>query len=472
VRPGRLLRTSSFRLALIYAAITGASFLVLFGVIFWSTARFMRHQIDDSVANEIDEILADSQAGNAGGLEGVVRGLARHPSGFYYLLQSADGVVMAGNMPSMDARAGVREWDEGHGPAGRSQPSVRGRGLEMQGRYLFVGWSTQQLHEMEHMVVGSFVWGLGASIALALVGGFVAAGRLMRKIEAVSETSRNIVQGDLTRRVPVTAAGDEFDHLAGSINAMLNRIESLMSDLHQVTTDIAHDMRTPLTRLRQRLEGAQRSSTGAEELRGLLGRTIREIDDILGIFSAVLRIAQIESGARKPGFTAVDLSELLGTVAELYRPGADEKHQTFHAEVAPGLTVRGDRELLMQLFANLTENAVRHSPPGAHIGLRAAAHAGAVEVAVADDGPGIPAEYRAKVLERFFRLERSRTTPGSGLGLSLANAVVKLHEAAMALADHEPGLEVTVTLPAAQPRAVRSPGDPPASPRVSPAGSG
>jgi signal transduction histidine kinase len=247
--------------------------------------------------------------------------------------------------------------------------------------------------------------------------------------------------------VPVTLAGDEFDHLAGSINAMLNRIESLMSDLHQVTTDIAHDMRTPLTRLRQRLEGARHPSAGAGELRDALDRTIREIDVILGIFSAVLRIAQIESGARKSGFTAVDLSELLGTVAELYRSSADEKQQSFRSDVAPGLAVRGDRELLMQLFANLIENAIRHSPSEARIELRAAARADAVQVIVADDGPGIPPEYRAKVLERFFRLERSRTTPGSGLGLSLAGAVAKLHEAAMTIEDNGPGLAVTVTLP-------------------------
>jgi signal transduction histidine kinase len=221
-----------------------------------------------------------------------------------------------------------------------------------------------------------------------------------------------------------------------------------MSDLHQVTTDIAHDMRTPLTRLRHRLENAQRSGADAGELGEAVAATVREIDVILGIFGALLRIAQVESGARKAGFGRVDLTELLDTAAELYRPGADEKGQTFNLNVAADLRVKGDRELLMQLFANLIENAIRHSPAGASIELNAAYRQGSACVVVADSGSGIPAPLRAKVLQRFFRLENSRTTPGNGLGLSLANAIVKLHEARMALSDNEPGLRVTVTLPA------------------------
>ena len=296
------------------------------------------------------------------------------------------------------------------------------------------------------MVVGSFLWGLAASIVLALAAGVVMSGRLLRKIEAVSETSRDIIDGDMQRRVSATRNGDEFDHLANSINAMLDRIQTLMDDLRQVTTDIAHDMRTPLTRLRQRLEHAQRSDANAGQLHGLLALTIEEIDAILAIFAALLRIAQIESGARRSGFTSVRLSELLNTVVELYRPAADEKDQSLTEGIEEELTVKGDRELLTQLFANLLENAVLHAPKGAHIQVLAHQEDGQVTISVTDNGAGIPESLRTKVLQRFFRLESSRTSAGNGLGLSLASAVVKLHDGSMTLSDNEPGLRVTVAV--------------------------
>jgi signal transduction histidine kinase len=426
-----------------YAGLTGISFLVLFGVIFWSTARFMRHQIDDSVSSELDEIVTDSQAGSAAGVASIVQGLAKHSSGFYYLLQDASGDVRAGNLPVTNPLEGIREWSES--PKSRYS-AVRGRGITIAGEYLFVGWSTHQLHEMEGMVVSSFVWGLAASIALALAGGIVTSGRLLRKIEAVGDTSRNIIEGDLQRRVPVTVAGDEFDRLAESINTMLDRIQALMDNLRQVTTDIAHDMRTPLTRLRQRLEIAQQSNEDPARLRDILASTVGEIDVILGIFGALLRIAQIESGARKAAFTSVNLSDLLHTAVELYRSAADEKSQSLEEAIGTDLKVKGDRELLTQLFANLLENAVRHSPPGAQLAVTALRTPGRVEVIVADNGPGIPDGMRAKVMQRFVLLESSRTTPGSGLGLSLSLAIVNLHDATISLADNQPGLRVAVSL--------------------------
>ena len=222
-----------------------------------------------------------------------------------------------------------------------------------------------------------------------------------------------------------------------------------MSGLRQVTTDIAHDLRTPLSRLRQRLERVQRPEADAAELREAVTDTVGEIDVILGIFGALLRIAQIESGARRAGFAAVDLNELLGTVAELYRSSAEERGQVFRFFITDNLRVRGDQELLLQLFANLVENAITHSQPEATITLSASYEAGRTCIVIADNGPGIPVHLRTKVLQRFVRLESSRTTQGSGLGLSLAHAIVKLHEASLELSDNEPGLKVTVVMPAA-----------------------
>jgi signal transduction histidine kinase len=446
----RLFRTSSFRLALVYAALTGISFMILLGVIFLSTTRFMRHQIDDSVSSEINEILADSRSWHLEDVQVVVQGLARHPAGFHYLLQDSAGHVRAGNLPPLDPREGVREWGAApHQSQRRSYAALRGRGILLPDGYLFVAWSTHQLNEMEEMVVGAFSWGLVASIVLALAGGLVMSGRLMSRIETVSNTSRNIIGEDLQQRLPVTPAGDELDHLAVSINTMLDRIQALMEDLRQVTTNIAHDLRTPLTRLRQRLELASLPLADVETVRKVLSSTMHEIDSILAIFSALLHIAQLEAGSRRAGFKAVDLSGLLATSAELYRPMAEENGQIMSEDIENDLTVQGERELLMQLFANLIENALRHSPRGSSVAIVARKANGWVTISVIDNGPGIPANMRTKVLQRFVRLESSRTTPGSGLGLSLAQAIVKAHEATLELSDASPGLRATVSLKAA-----------------------
>lgn len=444
----RLLRTSSFRLTLLYAGLTGASFLLLFGVVFWSTANFMDQQIDATVASELSEIQADAQGGDVEHLRDIVQGMVGRAPGYYYLLQDARGVVLAGNLPAVDPLPGVREWP---GPAKhRKHPlsGIRGYGVALaDGTYLLVGLSTYQLHEMKEMVEGSFLWGMGLAMLLALAGGAVMSLGVLRKIEAVSQTSRDIVGGDLQRRIPVRGSGDEFDHLAASLNAMLDRIQTLMEGLRQVSTDIAHDLRTPLTRLRQRLELAQRRGGDEQTYQRVMEATLKDIDTILDTFSALLRIAQIEGGARRAGFAEVDLGELLRTVIEVYQPALEEKGQTLSERIDAGLHVRGDRELLTQMFANLLENAMRHSPHGAHVEVAARLRSGLVEASIADNGPGIPEAMRAKVLQRFFRLEESRTTPGNGLGLSLAAAVAGLHGTGLELADNAPGLRVNLFLP-------------------------
>jgi len=427
-----------------FATLTGVTFVVLLSIIFVSTTQFMRHQIDDSVGNEIDEILTDSQTRDLGAIKTVVDGLSRHPSGFYYLLQDAAQVAVAGNLPATDPIPGVREWRKSDARRTGAFSAIRGRGVSIADGYLFVGWSTHQLREMEEMVVGTFTWGLAASIVLALAGGLFMSRRLMGRIETVSNTSRSIIGENLRQRLPVSKVGDELDHLAGSINVMLDRIEGLMINLRQVTSDIAHDLRTPLTRLRQRLELAIRAESDPDLARETLENAVVEIDSILGVFGALLRIAQIEGNASAVTFKPVSLSELLDTIVEVYLPMAEEKAQTLSEDLPPNLTVNGDRELLMQLFANLVENALRHSPPHARISLAVLQTARHVAVAVTDNGPGIPEQFRAKVLQRFFRLESSRSTPGNGLGLSLIDAIVRLHGATLELSDANPGLRATV----------------------------
>ena len=438
-------------MTLLYAGLTGLSYLLLFGVVYWSTANSMERQIDASVNGELAEIRADAQDGGLPRLREVVRELNSRSPDYFYLLQDTSGAVLAGNLPATRSVPGVRQWPGSARHPQMPYSGIRGRGLTVgDGAYLFVGLSTVQLHEMEQTVVRAFLWGLALAMLLALAGGAAMSFSVLRRIEAVSQTSRDIVGGDLQRRIPGRGSGDEFDHLAASLNAMLDRIQTLMEGLRQVSNDIAHDLRTPLTRLRQRLELAQRRGGVATSSGTVLEEALHDIDTILETFGALLRIAQIESGARVAGFTELDLGELLRTVTEIYQPSLEEKCQAIVVQIDTALRVKGDRELLTQMFANLLENAVRHSPPHARVELSARRLGAMIEVSIADNGPGIAPEFRHKVLQRFFRLEASRSTPGNGLGLSLVEAIARLHESELALSDHEPGLRVNVTLRAAK----------------------
>ena len=438
----RSLRTSSFRLTILYAAVFGVSGLLLFGVIAWAVNSFMAEQLDATVANELAEVQADAGGRQIAALKRVVDGLIIHSPGIYYLLQSADGRVIAGNMTPVRPKPGLRILASAHQPANRHVlGGIRGRGITVaDGAYLFVGVSDHQQGELREVVTRTFLLGLGMTVLLAMAAGLVVSLGVLRRVEAVSRASRAIMAGDLTQRMALRGTEDEFDHLGSSLNAMLDRIQDLMLGLQQVSSDIAHDLRTPLTRLRQRLELARRRETTVDGLRAAMDAAITNVDAILETFAALLRIAQIEAGTRRAGFKSVMLDELLNALVEAYQPVAEEKRQTLAGSIEPSLGLDGDDELLTLLFANLVENAIGHSPPGARISLEATRQPHGIVVIVADTGPGIPAASRNKVLQRFYRLEGSRTTPGNGLGLSLVNAIAVLHAASLDLHDNRPGL--------------------------------
>ncbi|MGH7041443.1 MAG: sensor histidine kinase [Acetobacteraceae bacterium] len=458
MRLNRLLRTSSFRLTLLYAGLFGVSVVVLFAVMFWAASRYADRQIDSTVSDEISEVQRAAAGHGLAGLRAVVAPLtAQAAPGVYYLLEDSAGRVLAGNLPAMPRVLGISELHPGRGRSGIASASggIRGRGVRTgDGGYLFVGVGDLRFAGLTDVVTDSFAWVLVIGIALALLGGAVMSLGLLRRVEVISQASRDIVAGDLGRRIAVRGTNDEFDHLAVSLNAMLDRIAELMEGLRQVSSDIAHDLRTPLTRLRQRMELAHRRGGPAAALSAALDASIRDVDVILDTFGALLRIAQIEAGNRTAEFAPVDLSELLADIADAYLPVAEERGQFLCARIADGLRVEADRELLTQMFANLVENAIRHCPEGATIRLAADAdargiEARGIEASVADDGPGIPPELHEKVFQRFFRLDRSRGTPGTGLGLSLVAAVAALHGTELTLADNQPGLVVSVRIPRA-----------------------
>ncbi|HEY1413891.1 MAG TPA: ATP-binding protein [Rhodopila sp.] len=436
------LRTSSFRLTILYAAMFGLSGLVLFAIVAWSVGSFMAQQIDATVANELAEVQADAGGQDTDALRRVIEGLTVNSPGIYYLLQGKDGRVLAGNMAAIKPKPGARSLDWSHRASDRhTAGGVRGQGIRLpDGAYLFVGISDHQLGELREVISRTFLLGSSVTIVLAVAGGLVMSLGVLRRVEAVSRASRAIMAGDLGQRMTLHGTDDEFDHLSTSLNAMLDRIQALMLGLQEVSSDIAHDLRTPLTRLRQRLELARRREHTVEGLNAALDAAIGNVDDILDTFGALLRIAQIEAGTRRSGFQPVALSVLLVGLVEAYQPVVEEHAQVLQSEIAADLWVDGDRELLTQLFANLIDNAIGHSPAGALLSVEAALSPQGILAVVSDTGPGIPAAYREKVLQRFYRLETSRTTAGSGLGLSLVSAVVGLHEATLALEDNEPGL--------------------------------
>lgn len=449
MRLPRPLRTSAFRLTILYAAIFAVSGLLLFGVIAWSVNSFMAEQFDSTVANELAEVEADAGGLETSALKRIVDGLIVNSPGVYYLLQAPDGQVIAGNMMAIRPKPGPRTLELAHqSPDRHVLGGIRGRGVALtDGSYLFVGVSDHQLSELREVVTRMFLLSLGMTVVLALAGGFVMSLGVLRRIEAVSCASRAIMAGDLTQRMTLRGTDDEFDHLGSSLNTMLDRIQDLMLGLQQVSSDIAHDLRTPLTRLRQRLELARRRENTVQGLYDAVDGAIINVDAILETFGALLRIAQIEAGTRRAGFKPVMLDEILGALVEAYQPVTEEKGQTLTSQIEPGLSLQGDHELLTLLFANLVENAIGYSPAEAHISLDARRGPDGIVAILADNGPGIPAAFRKKVLQRFYRLEGSRTTAGNGLGLSLVNAVAVLHGASLELRDNEPGLRCILCFP-------------------------
>lgn len=459
MRRGNLFRTSSFRLTLLYAGLFAASVLVLFATIYWATAVYLQGELDSVVQTEL-ATLKEHYEDTGNSLPALAAAIAERLSfpsnrSAYYLLQDGQGQHLAGNLPepaSLQPGAWSDVWLPGSAVGDDEPHRVRGitAALPDGGAALFVAQDYFQLDEVRELIARAFGWGAGVTLALALLGGVAMSGAVLRRIELVAATAEHIMAGDLGRRVPTRGTGDEFDRLAAVLNAMLARNQQLMEGLRQVSNDIAHDLRTPLTRLRQSLEKSRSSARDLREYEDAVDRAIAETDTILDTFGALLRIAQIEAGTRRAGFRRLDLSALLDTVLEVYGPAADEKDQHIAGDVPAGIAATGDPELLTQMIANLIENAIRHSPPGARIVVTLAAPeetgAGA-RIVVADSGPGIPVEHRDKVFRRFYRLDTSRTTPGSGLGLSLAAAIADLHGIELRLADNEPGLLVLLHMP-------------------------
>lgn len=313
------------------------------------------------------------------------------------------------------------------------------------GARLFIAADATALFSLNKLIARSFLAVFGVILALGLVNGYLAARATLGRVDEFATTLREIMGGDFARRIELMESGDEFDRLAASLNAMLARIQELMENLRQVTNDVAHDLRSPLSRLREHLELARRRHPGAD-LRAVFDEALGQVDQALEIFAAMLRIAEVEAGTRRERFTRISLDALLAMLAESYEPSFAAAGIALRTEIAPGLVLQGDRELLAQLFANLLDNIILHAAGATNARIGAARRDGRIVVTLSDNGCGVPAAQHKAVLQRFVRLDASRHRPGHGLGLPLALAIAGLHDAGIALEDNRPGLQVSVRL--------------------------
>ncbi len=454
VRTAEVLRSSSFRLALLYMLLMSVSVAILLGFIYWSTAGFMDSQTDATIAAEIQGLAEQYRQRGLPGLSNVIRErITRDPAGAgVYLLADEDLKPLVGNLdrwpagfPDEDGWMHFRLRDRG--PDRAEEHAARGQVFRLRGDLrLLVGRDVRDLDATRGLILDALTWGLAITAGLALLGGWVMSHRVLRRLEAINQTSREIMEGDLARRIPVSGRGDDFDQLAAGLNHMLARIESLMAGVRQVSDNIAHDLRTPLTRLRNKLELLRAELGEGHPAGSAAEETIADAEELLATFNALLRIARIESGSRRAAFAPVDLGPLVADLAELYEPVAAERGQRLTLNAPHPAWVIGDRDLLFQALGNLVDNAVKYTPEGGQVDLSLGQSDGAVVVAVADNGPGIPAALHAEVFRRFFRADDSRSTPGNGLGLSLVQAVIQLHGATVELLDNCPGLRVRVRL--------------------------
>jgi len=457
-------RTTTFKLTLVYLAVFALAVLFLLGYFAWNTNRLITEQIQETVDAEITGLTEQYRLSGIRRLVIVIEGRAQRPGSNLYLVTTFTGEALAGNVGSLTPgvldRAGwvetaYRRLDEAEGGAAHH---ALARVVQLPGGFrLLVG---RDLDEREHLldiVFSALRWLIGLLVVLGLAGGLFVTRRVLRRVDAMTGTTQTIMAGDLGGRLPIAGTGDEIDRLAGNLNAMLERIEVLMRGLKEVSDNIAHDLKTPLTRLRNRAEEALRSARNEHDYREALEATIDESEGLIRTFDALLMIARAESGQGREDMADVDAAEIVRGVADLYEPVADERGLGIAIDAPAPVKVRGNRELISQALANLLDNAIKYAEPSpagvngapAPIEITARGEGERILLAVADHGPGIPSADRARVVGRFVRLERSRSQPGSGLGLSLASAVAHLHGGELILEDNKPGLRAVIALPRA-----------------------
>lgn len=464
--PTRPLNSSTFRLAVGYFAIFSVSALALLSFVYIAAVDFMERQTEETIEAELTGLREQYRDLGILGLRRIIAQRAAEETQLanVYLLTNRRGVRIAGNLlawPTDDETSSNPVRFSLDTPEGKGTRRYLGRAFALDEGLLLVARDIEDKLRTQALLVNAIALGSGLMLVFGVVGGFVMSRWMITRIESINRATAQIMAGDLGRRIAVDGSGDEFDELAANLNAMLERIERLLAGMREVTDNIAHDLRTPLTRLRSRLEVALMKDIDPSRTRQLLEETAADAEGLIATFNALMNIARAEAGEQRASWELVDLGELAQDIFDLYEPLAEERDMRLALASTAGIKVAGNRQMLAQALANLVDNAIKYAPKGGRVTLSVAqTREQARRIArltVTDDGPGIPQELRVKALERFVRLEPERHTPGNGLGLSLVSAVAKLHDARLELEDNDPGLRVSLvferpveaTLPAA-----------------------
>ena len=448
----RLLRSAAFRFSAIYGAVFGVSVLILGVIVYWITDAALERQLKSRL--QVEATLLEGKYNN-NNIDQFLTYLRKHEQtqkshGFLY---SIEGPEFMRQVNTLDMQRPSPGWSNQIKRDEESVETINIRVLTISlgpDVTLSVGKDLSNIIDTENAILNAFTWVAVVTIVLALAGGLFISSRFLARVDGMAQAAEQIIDGNLEHRLPSLKTGDELDFLAQTLNLMLDRINELMESLKQVSSDIAHDLRTPLSRLRQSLEAAVIVSRPAEELQSAINNAIEETDSILATFGALLRIAQIEAGTRRRGFAPFNFSVLVADVAEAFGPSIQDDGKFLKTLVEEEVTLVGDRELLTQVLANLLENSIRHTGAGTAIEVKLVSTPDEVHLIVADNGPGVPAQLREKLFDRFYRPEASRTTPGSGLGLSLVKAIANLHNARISLRDNRPGLLFEFQFPKAR----------------------
>jgi signal transduction histidine kinase len=451
----KTLRSTTFRLALISIGVFGAIVIALFGYVYWSTASFVLSRSDSAIEAEWATLRNVYQAN---GREGLIKAIEQRSAaapleGSVYLLADETFAPIAGNLKTWPAvkRAGeLNEFSSEalNSKAAPSQSLFRAKWETLpDGFHLLVGKDISDLGRFATQIYEALAFAVLLIFALAAVASVSVTRRTVGRIESINATSRDIMETGLGRRIPLRGTQDEWDHLAQNLNSMLERIEALMAEVKQVSDNVAHDLRTPLARMRGRLEKASIEKGAFDHDQALISETVADLDDVLHMFSSLTRISQIEAANQTAAFRTVNLGEIATEVAELFDAAAEGKGGRVEVLGDKAVRVGADRDLLFDALSNLVDNAIKHGREGGVVIVHLDQKDSKAILSVSDDGPGIPSEQFEHVFKRFHRLEHSRSTPGNGLGLSLVAAVARLHGASIRLFDNAPGLRIELHFP-------------------------
>lgn len=441
----RFIHTTAFRLTLLYLAIFVTSLATVGALSYWSLKDALSRKINTDIRAEADALRSAYRAGGIEQLKTFANDARRFQAWhFRYSVLSAEGRAVVGikrGFNGVDTAFSAYQINQ----IRMSREGIRTLTLALDGQYqLLIASNSRVLQDVEDVLVASSIGIAFIVFLLGLSGGYLLSANFLKRVDDIASTAAVISDGNLSKRIPLQGSDDELDRLSQVLNDMLDRMQGLMERLQQVSNDIAHDLRTPISRLRHRLDEALASDRPREELKSSLLAAVSETDDILETFGALLRISQIESGSRKSAFKQLDLSAVVGSVAEAYRPSIEDEHKTLKTSLPPGAVMVGDAELLTQLISNLIENAIRYTPEGSTLRIVVTNKKTHLVFAVSDNGPGVSPDLHDKLFDRHFRGDQSRNTSGSGLGLSIVKAVADLHSAKISIKDNAPGLIVEV----------------------------